>query len=131
MKSVNFVALNVSWKEIPAAQRNGLIKHYMVEYRKRWSSIVKTETVSEDKLSIKLKNLDPGTYDVRVAGRTSVGTGPMTGWKSAEAKEGGGLTLSGLFNLSVFTVRFVDTLALLFSPLSGQICLLYDDARST
>lgn len=72
----------VSWQPIPKLARNGIITHYVIYYKKAWTSenwaeIYSSKVVDENKpMTASLSGLESATeYRIQMAGVTSVGVG--------------------------------------------------------
>ena len=77
---VNDTAIYVAWAAIPVLSQNGVIQRYEVAFRKTnsseaWKTLsVDSKTYSVDIVNLKFRTL----YDVKVAGKNSVGQGPYS-----------------------------------------------------
>ena len=77
---VNGTTIYVTWGVIPLRFRNGIIQSYSVAYKQKNSSEDwKVISVNSQRFRIEIGSLHYNKlYDVRVAGKTSVGVGPYS-----------------------------------------------------
>ena len=67
----------VQWDEVPANERNGIIKGYNVTYKNLTSEVEKTQTVDAPTRQVNLTGLNEFTkYDITVSAFTVKGGGP-------------------------------------------------------
>ena len=67
----------VQWDEVPANERNGIIKGYNVTYKNLTSEVEKTQTVDAPTRQVNLTGLNEFTkYDITVLAFTVKGGGP-------------------------------------------------------
>ena len=77
---LNQTAIYVTWSIIPIQSRNGIIQSYNIAYRQKNSSGEWTViSVDAKTFRIEIGHLQYNKfYDVKVAGRTSIGQGPYS-----------------------------------------------------
>ena len=84
MNAVNIssTAIRVTWEEVPAIDRNGIITQYEVEYNQSTFSgatMYNTTTVDSSTLMVDLTGLEEYVeYSIRVRAYTSAGAGPYS-----------------------------------------------------
>ena len=74
-------AIRVSWEEVPAFDRNGVITEYEVQYEplETFGGQISTSTVNTSMLSINLIGLQEFVdYNISVRAYTSAGPGPYS-----------------------------------------------------
>ena len=80
--SVSPTAIQVTWNEVPAIDRNGIITQYEVEYNQTTFSgatMSATTTVNSSTFTVDLTGLEEYVeYSIRVRAYTSVGAGPYS-----------------------------------------------------
>ena len=80
--SISPTAIQVTWSEIPAIDRNGIITQYEVEYNQTTFSgatMYNTTTVDSSTFMVDLTGLEEYVeYSIRVRAYTSVGAGPYS-----------------------------------------------------
>ena len=80
--NISSTAIRVTWEEVPAIDRNGIITQYEVEYNQSTFSgatMYNTTTVDSSTLTVDLTGLEEYVeYSIRVRAYTSVGTGPYS-----------------------------------------------------
>ena len=80
--SVSPTAIQVTWNEVPAIDRNGIITKYEVEYNQSifsGATMYNTTTVDSPTLTVDLTGLEEYVeYSIRVRAYTSVGAGPYS-----------------------------------------------------
>ena len=77
---LNQTAIYVTWSVIPILSRNGIIQSYNIAYRlKNSSGEWKVISVDAKTLRMEIGHLQYSKfYDIKVAGRTSIGQGPYS-----------------------------------------------------
>ena len=80
--SISPTAIQVTWSEIPAIDRNGIITQYEVEYNQSafsGATMYNTTTVDSSTFTVDLTGLEEYVeYSIRVRAYTSVGAGPYS-----------------------------------------------------
>ena len=80
--NISSTAIQVTWEEVPAIDRNGIITQYEVEYNQSTFSGVtmyNTTTVDSSTFMVDLTGLEEYVeYSIRVRAYTSVGAGPYS-----------------------------------------------------
>ena len=80
--NISSTAIRVTWEEVPAIDRNGIITQYEVEYNQSTFSgatMYNTTTVDSSTFTVDLTGLEEYVeYSIRVRAYTSVGAGPYS-----------------------------------------------------
>ena len=80
--NISSTAIRVTWEEVPAIDRNGIITQYEVEYNQSTFSgatMYNTTTVDSSTFMVDLTGLEEYVeYSIRVRAYTSVGAGPYS-----------------------------------------------------
>ena len=80
--NISSTAIQVTWNDIPAIDKNGIITQYEVEYNQSTFSgatMYNTTTVDSPTLMVDLTGLEEYVeYSIRVRAYTSVGAGPYS-----------------------------------------------------
>ena len=90
---ISSTEINATWDIIPVPFQNGIIRSYNISYKLNASSADWMFTsVDSQKLKVEIGNLQYYTlYDVKVAGRTSIGLGPYSAPVSIRTDANGNL----------------------------------------
>ena len=76
---VTSTTITVTWDEVPAIERNGIITEYEVEYNQSTFDVNSTQTVNVTSRMVELTDLHEFVnYLIRVRAYTSVGPGPYS-----------------------------------------------------
>ena len=107
--NVTSTTIRVTWDEVPAIERNGIITEYEVEYNQSTFDINTTQTVTVTSTMAELTGLHEYVdYFIRVRACTRVGAGPYTADMNTTTAEDGR-----------YTFEHVSTLVCVFYPSSA------------
>ena len=78
--ATSFTTIMVTWEEVPAIDRNGIIVNYEVQFEPlQFTGELETEAINTTSLSASISSLEEYVeYDISVRAYTSVGPGPYS-----------------------------------------------------